>query len=123
MGKIQIHESQITIENINSALFLKYIESFGFNPNNYGIIWELGQSAKGSMSQFLREYNQFLVSRQVDYAELDELGINGAYGYFQKNGIYIPISTENDIRFLYAQEKKYIYHISIVIQELGNMMQ
>ena len=83
MGKIEIYESKITDDNINSALFLQYIEAYGFNPSNYMTIWELVQSAKGSMSQFLREYNQYLLSRKVNYNDLDALGINGDFYILQ----------------------------------------
>lgn len=106
MGKIEIYESKITDDNINSALFLQYIEAYGFNPSNYMTIWELVQSAKGSMSQFLREYNQYLLSRKVNYNDLDALGINGAYGYFHEDGICIPKTTENDNRFLHTPVKR-----------------
>ena len=43
----------INLDNINSALFLKYIESYGFDPSYYYYILELFQSGKGSLSQFL----------------------------------------------------------------------
>ena len=112
MEKIIISKKSINEENINSALFLKYIETYGFNPNNYHNILELFQSAKGSMSQFLRQYNQYLLSRQVNYDELDKMGINGAYGYFHSDGIVVPKTTENDNRFLHTPVKRlYIKHI------------
>lgn len=106
MGKIEIYESQITDDNINSALFLQYIEAYGFNPSNYGTILELVQSAKGSMSQFLRKYNQYLLSDKVSYTELDELGINGALGYFSETGICIPKSLQSDYHFFYRPVKR-----------------
>ena len=112
MEKIIISKKSINEENINSALFLKYIETYGFNPNNYHNILELFQSAKGSMSQFLRQYNQYLLSRQLNYDELDKMGINGAYGYFHSDGIVVPKTTENDNRFLHTPVKRlYIKHI------------
>lgn len=112
MEKIIISKKSINEENINSALFLKYIETYGFNPNNYHNILELFQSAKGSMSQFLRQYNQYLLSRQVNYDELDKMGINGAYGYFHSDGIVVAKTTENDNRFLHTPVKRlYIKHI------------
>ena len=106
MERIAIPKKSINEENINSALFLKYIEAYGFNPNNYYNILELFQSARGSMSQFLRQYNQYLLSRQVNYDELDKIGINGAYGYFHSDGIVVPKTIENDNRFLYTPVKR-----------------
>lgn len=90
MGKINIYENQINESNINSALFLQYIQAYGFDPDNYLYMLELFQSAKGSISQFLKPYRQYLLSRRVEYDELDQLGIDGAYGYFHEDGILVP---------------------------------
>ena len=105
MSKIIIPKKLINKDNYNSALFLQYIQAYGFNPDNYSYILELFQSAKGSMSQFLKQYNQFLLSRQVNYDELDGIGINGAYGYFHSDGIVVPKTTYNDERFLHTKSK------------------
>lgn len=110
MGKIEIPRESINEENINSALFLKYIEEYGFNPDNYHNILELFQPARGSMSQFLRQYKQYLLSRQVNYDELDEVGINGAYGYLDSNGIIVPKTLENDRRFFPPVKSLYTKH-------------
>ena len=124
MGKIEIPRESINEENINSALFLKYIEEYGFNPNNYYNILELFQPARGSMSQFLRQYKQYLLSRQVKYDELDEVGINGAYGYLDSTGIVVPKTLENDCRFFNPVKSLYkkhsygtpsIYDFSVII--------
>ena len=85
MGKINIYENQINESNINSALFLQYIQAYGFDPDNYLYMLELFQSAKGSISQFLKPYRQYLLSRRVEYDELNQLGIDGAYGYFHED--------------------------------------
>lgn len=93
-------------DNLNaekSKLFLEYIQSYGFNPNNYERILEILQSADGSMSQFLTDYRQYLLSRQVDYSELDVLGIDGANGYIENGDILVPKSIYNDYRFLYSR--------------------
>ncbi len=100
----------INMRNINSALFLEYIESKGFDPNNYNYILELVQSAPGSMSQFLSGYQQYLLSRLISYPELDELGIDGAFGYVEENGICVPKMLRNDDRFLYTPSKKIKKH-------------
>ena len=105
MEKIVIPKESINEENVNSAIFLKYIEAYGFNPNNYYNILELFQSARGSMSQFLRQFSQYLLSNQVNYDELDKIGINGVYGYLYSDEIFVPKTIEHDIRFLYTPVK------------------
>ena len=102
---INIRREQVNSQNINSALFLRYIEEYGFYPNNYCYILELIQSAGNSMSQFLREYRHFLLSRKVEYVELDKMFIDGAYGYINECGIIVPKTLANDERFLYSQPK------------------
>lgn len=74
------------IDKVNSSLFLEYIKEYGFNPDNYRIIWELSQSVEGSMSQFLKRYNQFLLSKRVKEEELVKMGINGANGFLSFEG-------------------------------------
>ena len=106
MGKISIYENQVNESNINSALFLHYIQAYGFDPDRYLYMLELFQSAKGSISQFLKPYRQYLLSKQVKYSELDQLGIDGAYGYINEDGIFVPKSQVNDDRFLYALLKR-----------------
>ncbi len=106
MGKININENQLNEANINSALFLKYIESYGFDPDNYLYMLELFQSAKGSISQFLRPYKQYLLSGRVKYDELDMLNIYGAYGSLNEDGILVPKTLINDNRFLNTPVKR-----------------
>ena len=91
------------LEQRDSALFLEYIKSYGFNPNNYDSILELLQSANGSMSQFLTQYRQYLLSRQVVYSELDDLGIDGAYGYIENAPYDVTLNNE-----LYGSNKAII---------------
>lgn len=95
----------INLDNINSALFLKYIESYGFDPSYYYYILELFQSGKGSMSQFLKQYYPYLLSRRVNYDEIDAIGIDGAYGYLHSDGILVPKTLENDEHFLKRSDK------------------
>lgn len=107
MGKINIYKNQVNESNINSALFLQYIQTYGFDPDNYLYILESFQSAKGSISQFLKPYKQFLLSKQVKYDELDQLGIDGAYGYFHENEILVPKTHYSDNRFLYTPNRMF----------------
>ena len=88
-------------QNIDSYLFLDYIKSFGFNPENHSYILELFSSPKESISQFLNNYNQFLVSNSVNYRDLNELGIKGGCGYFTQSEIVVPKTLKNDDIFLH----------------------
>lgn len=76
----------------NSLLFLEFIKSYGFDPSKYNNILELYQGPKTSMSQYLKDYKQFLLSDKTNEKELDNIGINGAYGYIEMNTIVIPNS-------------------------------
>lgn len=93
------------MEKKDSLLMLKYMVSEGFNPNNYERILELLQSAPLSLSKNLKEYNPYLLSKKVVYSELDDYGIDGAYGYLENSEIVVPKTIENDNRFLYSPEK------------------
>lgn len=93
------------MEKIDSLLMLKYMISEGFNPNNYERILELLQSAPLSLSKDLKEYNPYLLSKKVVYSELDNYGIDGAYGYLKDGKITVPKTLDNDKRFLNQSEK------------------
>lgn len=94
--------------NMNSALFLGFIKRHGFNPENYGMIVELVQNAPASMSQFLKEYKQFLLSEKVNYSDINKLGIKGAQGYLGEDELVIPRTPANDVYFknLYINQNK-----------------
>lgn len=94
-----------------SRLLLEYMMSEGFNPNNYKGVLELLQSAPNSISRYLTDYNQYLLSKEVVYSELEKYGIDGAYGYLTGSKIYVPKTFGNDIHFLYnAPKVPYIRH-------------
>ncbi len=94
----------------DSMTFLKFIASMGFNPNDCDKILELFQSADGSMSRYLTQFDQYLLSQRVIYDEIDRLGINGAYGYLDENGeILVPKTLENDNRFLNPNYIRLLY--------------
>lgn len=94
------------MEKRDSLLMLKYMISEGFNPDNYERILELLQSAPLSLSKNLKDYNPYLLSDKVVYSELDEYGIDGAYGYLENSEIMVPKSIYNDNHFLYSPEKR-----------------
>ncbi len=78
-----------------SHLFLDFISSYGFDPNNYENILELYQGAKTSISQYLKDYRQFLLSERVKRKELEKIGIKGACGYLD-SGIVTLNNKENE---------------------------
>lgn len=84
---------------LKAYLFQDYITNHGFNPNNYEQILELNQDVLGSISIYLKDYQQFLLSTKVDYSHLHEFDILGAKGYVESNGIYVPKSIEADNHF------------------------
>ncbi len=84
----------------DSLLMLEYMKSEGFNPNNHERVLELLQSAPLSLSKDLTKYNPFLLSDKVVYLELEEYGIDGAYGYLENSEIIVPKSLYNDEHFL-----------------------
>lgn len=94
-----------------SYLFLKYLLEEGkFNFMNYESILELGQSEPNSLSKYLRDFNQYLLSKKVVYEELDSLGLNVAYGYLEQ-GVFVPKSLVNDKHFIEDTPKvPYIRH-------------
>ena len=94
------------MEKKDSLLMLKYMISEGFNPNNYERILELLQSAPLSLSKDLVQYNPYLLSNKVVYSELDEYGIDGAYGYLENSEILVPKSIYNDNHFLHSSVKR-----------------
>ena len=102
----------------DSLLMLKYMISEGFNPNSYKRILELLQSAPLSLSKDLKEYNPYLLSKKVNYQELNDYGIDGAYGYLQNSKILVPKTIYNDDHFLYqpvkSLYKRYRYDVPSV---------
>lgn len=61
---------------------------------------ELNNSVPESLSKYLRDFSQFLLSEKVEYCELDEYGIKGASGHLTfQSGIFIPKSLEADSYF------------------------
>lgn len=101
MANVNINNRQTSEDKVNSKLFLDYIKTYGFNPDNYLNILELFQSAPCSISQFLEGHRQYLLSTRVKYPELEQVGIDGAYGYVDEAGVFIPKA-----RFLSPYGKK-----------------
>ena len=112
------------MEKKDSLLMLKYMISEGFNPNNSERVLELLQSAPLSLSKNLTEYNPYLLSDKVVYSELDEYGIDGAYGYLENSEIMVPKSIYNDNRFLHSVQRLHPKHSYGVptIDEFGTVI-
>ena len=84
----------------DAKLLLEYMILNGFNPRNYHNILELNQNVNNSLSKYLKDYKQFLLSTKVDYQELLDNNILGAKGYLDRNdGIVIPKSIKGDDYF------------------------
>ena len=94
---------------VSSKKFLEYLESQKFNPEFYEKILELNQGVDTSISSFLEGDNQFLLSTKVDYQEVIDSGIRGAYGYVREDGIYVPKTLEGDRYFFGGHLPKVLY--------------
>ena len=93
----------------SSKQFLQYLESQKFNPEFYEKILELNQGVDTSISSLLKGDNQFLLSTKVDYQEVIDSGIRGAYGYVREDGIYVPKTLEGDMYFFGGHLPKALY--------------
>ena len=84
----------------DTKLLLEYMILNGFSPRSYHNILELNQTVNNSLSKYLKDYKQFLLSTKVNYQELLEHNIKGARGYLDRNdGIVIPKSIMGDDYF------------------------
>lgn len=93
-------EKGIFIMTENTRIFLDFLIDNGFNPENYRNILEIIQSVPNSVSKYLKNYPQFLLSEKVDYSELISHQLKGANGYIDKNGrIIVPKTEEGDKYF------------------------
>ncbi len=86
-------------EKDNAYLFLEFMVNNGFNPNHHYNILELIQDVPNSMSKYLIDYPQFLLSDRVEYLDLEEYGVRGARGTLTASGISVPKSLEADAYF------------------------
>ena len=87
------------------------MKNCGFNPENQGNILEIVQSVPTSLSRYLKEYEQFLLSERVRYDELEDFGIKGARGKITGYGCDVPKTLEADSYFAYNSPKvPYVRH-------------
>lgn len=120
MKAIEVINELESEEKINSYLFFNYMISNGFNPENYKNILELFQSPKGSISQYLKKYNQFLLSNLVSYKSLNEFGIKGGCGYLTSSNIVIPKTLKNDDIFLHNKTLSSNHKLSYILPTIDD---
>lgn len=80
-------------EKEDALSFLFFLLTEGYDPYKYENTLELIQSASNSMSKYLKNCKQFLLSHQVSYQDLESYQIKGANGYLSdiyNKGIVIP---------------------------------
>lgn len=111
--------NDIDESSINSRIFLDYILKKGFNPGNYKTIWEINGSVKESMSQFLTDYNPYMVSKKTKYKDLEELNIKGTTGYLTEDGILIKDRFDNCNRLLYSNIRGFYQNHSMEYPQLN----
>lgn len=86
--------------NKNSLLVLGAMVANGFKPGDCNKILELFQPASDSISQHLNQFEQFLLSKNVNYDDLERYNIKGACGYLdEKDGIFIKNTTKSNKYF------------------------
>lgn len=78
----------------NAEIFLDFLLVNGFNPKPNQNILELIQPVHLSISKYLKNYSQFLLSSQVVYQDLVSEQIKGANGYLGERGKIIVPKTE-----------------------------
>lgn len=80
----------------SSLLFYKFLLENGFEQGKCNGILELIQDVPNSISKYLTEkQNQLLLSKKVNYPDLEKYDIYGARGYLDsENGIIIPKTSE-----------------------------
>lgn len=80
----------------DSFLFLEFAKEHGFKPRRNEQILELFHGASDSVSKYLtKECKPFLLSKKVQYDELDDFDLIGAKGRLEEmNGILISKSDE-----------------------------
>ena len=77
-------------------IYYSYLLMNGFNPNKYDKVLEIGTREKQAISKKFIGPEIFLLSEDLDYSGMVELGLFGARGYIDNDGINIPRSIETD---------------------------
>ena len=99
----------------NAARFLDFMDANGFDPNYYNKILETSQAVPTSISKYLTEYDQFLLSEEVRYSELEDYTVQGAYGYIESGEMYVPKTLEADDYFRYHNPKTLAKYFSYIV--------
>lgn len=77
-------------------MYYSYLLMNGFNPKKYDKVLEIGTKEKKALSSKIVGPETFLLSDDLDYSKMVELGLFGARGYIDNDGINIPKSIETD---------------------------
>lgn len=97
------------LNEVKTVLLLDYMIDHGFRPDNEQAILELGSNVNTSLSQILKKYRQYLLSRDVRYDKLEKYGISGAFGYVENGEIVVPKTLYND-RYLLDRNELIFYN-------------
>lgn len=82
-----------------ATMFYEFMCANGYNPEDYYNL-ELNRPVSNSISKNMSEYKQFLLSRKVEYEDLEKYGIKGARGCIEEKGeILVPKSLSADRYF------------------------
>ncbi len=96
------------LKQVKTILLLDYMIHHGLRPERDEKILELGSDVNTSLSQVLKKYQQYLLSRDVNYDELEKYGILGAFGYVENGEIIVPRTLYND-RYLLDKSELSFY--------------
>lgn len=82
-----------------ALMFYEFMRANGYKPEDYYNL-ELNRPVSNSISKNMSEYKQFLLSRKVEYEDLEKYGIKGAKGCVEERGeILVPKSLLADRYF------------------------
>lgn len=76
--------------NLDTRLFLKYLQYNGFKVNDYKKLLEISQSPEDSISKLIKDYDQFLLTFFSIDSSLEKAGIKGSIGFIKDGKIIYP---------------------------------
>jgi len=82
--------------NTYEQIYYSYLLMNGFNPKKYDKVLEVGTTERKALSSKIIGPETFLLSEDLDYSRMVELGLYGARGFIDNDGINIPKSIETD---------------------------
>lgn len=117
-------------ENSFSFICLKPVASFTADNNEYAIIYPDGSTAKGKLSSFEQQFNEFIQCFQPDETD-GKIPVNGLFGYacydavkyFEKISLQAPVKQEYkipDIRYSFYKFIIAINHFQNILYIIEN---